>query len=615
MAKRPKQSTHISLDQAINIPLDQLVLSDANVRNIGAADKDAVRELANSIARRSLLQSLMVRPLLDTAGKETGTYEVPGGGRRLRALQLLVKQKRLAADTPIPCIVKTTGLAEEDSLAENNDRKELHPLDQYRAFAALRAKGQSEEDIAAAFAVTPAVVRQRLRLADASPALLDAYAREDIDLDVLMAFCITPDTKRQEQVYASMQDSPQRMTAWSVRRRLTEETVPSDDRRVRFIGLDTYTQAGGPAISDLFSKEGQTYLQDAALVDKLVADKLAALRERVLSAGWSWCIAALDVPWSQLQGYDTLKPAAEGITPKMVKRLERLTEIHDEVSERIDNDDDTPEDHAKLQTLEQEIADIQSTPPVFTPKAMKRSGVIIRVDHDGHASYRWGAIARDAKASNDADDPASATTIASGEEAVPSGSSRLSETLARDLTAFRTAGLRDALANNFEIAFIALLHALAARAFHDFAADQSCLTINATTRFHPDAAGIADFPALKASDERHRMWKDRLPKAKTDLWTALLVMSTHDRQLLFAHCVGLTLDAVTARPDQPTTAYLHSHKVAEALGFTIQQAGWVTRADDYLDRVTKTRILEAVTEAKGERTAELRRFGRADLQQ
>jgi ParB family chromosome partitioning protein len=34
--------------------------------------------------------------VLDAEGAETGMFEIPAGGRRYRALQLLVKQKRLA---------------------------------------------------------------------------------------------------------------------------------------------------------------------------------------------------------------------------------------------------------------------------------------------------------------------------------------------------------------------------------------------------------------------------------------------------------------------------------------------------------------------------------------
>ena len=171
-----KSQPKITLSESRDIPFNKLVLSQSNVRRIKAGV--AIEELAEDIARRTLLQSLTVRPVLDESGAETGMYEVPAGGRRYRALELLVKQKRLARTAPVPCIVRTGGIAEEDSLAENVQRAPLHPLDQFRAFLALREKGQSEEEIAAAFFVSVAVVRQRLRLASVSPKLLEVYAED-----------------------------------------------------------------------------------------------------------------------------------------------------------------------------------------------------------------------------------------------------------------------------------------------------------------------------------------------------------------------------------------------------------------------------------------------------
>jgi hypothetical protein len=55
--------------------------------------------------------------------------------------------------------VRTEGIAEEDSLTENVQRAPLHPLDQFRAFLALREKSMSEEEIAAAFFVSVQVVK------------------------------------------------------------------------------------------------------------------------------------------------------------------------------------------------------------------------------------------------------------------------------------------------------------------------------------------------------------------------------------------------------------------------------------------------------------------------
>jgi ParB family transcriptional regulator, chromosome partitioning protein len=129
----------ITLSASRDIAFNKLLLSQSNVRRVKAGV--SIEELAEDIARRGLLQGLSVRAVTNEAGDETGMFEIPAGGRRYRALELLVKQKRLAKTAPVPCIVREGGVAEEDSLAENVQRAPLHPLDQFRAFLALREKG------------------------------------------------------------------------------------------------------------------------------------------------------------------------------------------------------------------------------------------------------------------------------------------------------------------------------------------------------------------------------------------------------------------------------------------------------------------------------------------
>ncbi len=189
----------ITLSSARDIPFNKLVLSQSNIRRVKAGV--SIEDLAASIARRGLIQSIHVRPVLDGEGQETGMFEVPAGGRRYRALEMLVKQKRLNKTAPVPCVVGATDsgiLMEEISLAENDERVPAHPLDQYRAFQSMRDKGMTEEDIAAAFFVDVNVVKQRLRLASVSPALLDIYAEDGIELKQLMAFTVSQDHARQE---------------------------------------------------------------------------------------------------------------------------------------------------------------------------------------------------------------------------------------------------------------------------------------------------------------------------------------------------------------------------------------------------------------------------------
>ncbi len=250
----------ITFVPAQSLPLDKLVASSANVRRIKAGV--SIAELAEDIGRRGLLQSLNVRAVLDESEAETGKYAVIAGGRRFAALQLLVKSKRLAKNAAVPCIIKPEGTAaEEDSLAENTMREALHPLDQFRAFQTLRDEHlMGDEEIAARFFVTPAVVRQRLKLAAVSPKLLDLYADDAMTLEQLMAFTITADHARQEAVWEALSRSYSR-EPHAIRRMLTEGAVKPTDKRAMFIGLETYEAAGGVVERDLFSEDGGGFLR------------------------------------------------------------------------------------------------------------------------------------------------------------------------------------------------------------------------------------------------------------------------------------------------------------------------------------------------------------------
>ena len=316
----------ITLSASRDIPFNKLLLSGCNVRRIKAGV--SIEQLADDIARRTLLQSITVRPVLDADGQETGMYEIPAGGRRYRALELLVKQKRLAKTAPVPCVIRMDGIAEEDSLAENVQRAPLHPLDQFRAFLALREKGQSEEEIAAAFFVSVAVVKQRLRLASVSPKLLDVYAEDAMTLDQLMAFTVSGDWERQEQVWERLASSYSK-ESYVIRRLLTEAAVRASDKRVRFVGIDAYEAAGGAVLRDLFQGDDGGWLQDVALIDRLVAEKLEREAEAVRAEGWRWIEVAPDFPYCHSFGLRQLRGEEVFIAAKEEAEREALQTEYD----------------------------------------------------------------------------------------------------------------------------------------------------------------------------------------------------------------------------------------------------------------------------------------------
>jgi ParB family chromosome partitioning protein len=610
----------LTLNPPTSIALDKLVLSAANVRRVNAAI--SIEALAESITRRGLLQSLSVRPVLDGEGDETGKFEVQAGGRRLRALKLLVKQKRLANDAPIPCIVKTTGILEDDSLAENTEREALHPLDQFRAFAALRDKGQTEEDIAAAFGVTPGVVRQRLKLASASPKLLDAYGADQLNLEQLMAFCVTDHHARQEQVLAAITQNQISGEPWHIRRLLTETCIEASDPRAIFVGLKAYVAAGGTIMRDLFEPDEGGWLQDPDLLMRLVSEKLAAAREAVFAQGWKWAEAVLQTPYNLKLGLRRLKPLAEALTPDDEKRYLALSEEHDNLIEELDDEQEMPADiRARLDAIEAKLAEMDNRPPQFAPEDIARGGVLLSVGHNGQLNIEYGFLrpedalpveasdtdldqADDEVGGDEADDDARSQAD-SEDDAEQDGAKPLPDRLIQDLTACRTVGLRDALARDFDTAFLAVLHAMCLELFHRYA-PHSCLQLRANTHFPAGAQGLADLAAAKAIEERHAQWEAKMPEDPRQLWDALVALSDEGSlAALFAHCASLTVNAVR-EPHQPRRdALRHADRLAATLALDMTAAGWTATADNYFSRVTKAQILDAVREARGEDTARL----------
>jgi len=620
----------IVLNPSRDIPFNKLVLSQANVRRVKAGV--SIEALAESIARRSLLQSLSVRPVLDAEGNETGMFEVPAGGRRFRALELLVRQKRLAKTAPIPCIVKTDGLAEEDSLAENTDREALHPLDQFRAFQTLRAKGQGEEEIAAAFGVTAAVVRQRLKLAAASPALLDAYAEGAMTLDQLMAFCVSDDHARQEQVWATIQ------RGWNkephiIRRMLTEGAVRATDRRARFVGIEAYEAAGGIVMRDLFQEDEGGWLQDPALLDRLVAERLAREADAIRAEGWKWVEAAPDFPYGHRHGLRPL-PGTNPLTEAEQAAFDALKSEYDALEEQYGESDELPEAvQARLAEIEATIEAFQNRPPKFDPADIVHAGAFVSIDRDGALRVERGYVRPDDEppvaASADPDhaaepastvpdtdrdpsttDARSTTTITPTEPSAETpeedeGLKPLPERLMTELTAHRTLALREALGNDWDTAFLAVLHALCLRLFYRSTAD-TCLEIEAKSAgFGTQAPGLNDTASARAIDVRHEAWVKQLPATSGELWAALVGFDTDARAALFAHCAALTINALHEPWSRRPGALADADRLALAVGLDMAAAGWAPTVETYLGRVPKARILEAVREAKGEHAAQL----------
>lgn len=612
----------ITLSHSQDIPFNKLILSQSNVRRIKAGV--SVEELAEDIARRGLLQGLSVRPVRDPDGTETGMYEIPAGGRRYRALELLVKQKRMAKTQAVPCVVRTDGIAEEDSLAENVQRVALHPLDQFRAFQTLRGQGLGEEEIAARFFVSPAVVKQRLKLASVSPKLLDLYAADEMTLEQLMAFTVTDDHTRQEQVWKGLANSHNN-DPWYIRRQLTEDVVSAADKRSQFVGLDVYQAAGGIITRDLFEDDEGGWLQDPTLLDRLVAEKLAREAEALRGEGWKWIEAATDFPFGHACGMRRLAGETPPLTDEEQASCEALRAEFDNLQETYAEADELPDEvDARLGEIETLLETFDERPAVYDPAAMGRAGVFLSVGADGDLRVERGYVRPEDEAAC-ATEPDEEAGKERGHGAVPrtvitvagtaaesdepgvedDGIKPLPDRLVTELTAYRTLALREMLAKDTGTAFAAVLHALCLAAFYHYGT-HTCLEISAKSAgFDIQAPGLNDSGLAKAIGERHEQWLKRLPEDAGALWDALLAFNGDDRTALFAHCASLSVNALQEAWNRSTGRAAHANQLAHSLGLDLVAAGWAPTVDSYLGRVTKARILEAVREARGDDAVQL----------
>ena len=641
-------SQKITLAPARPIPFNKLVLSQANVRRVKAGA--SIEELAESIARRGLIQSLHVRPVLDGEDRETGMYEVPAGGRRYRALELLVKRKRLNKTSPVPCIVSDAAsgiLIDEISLAENVERAPLHPLDQFRAFQAMREKGMTEEAVAAAFFVPVNVVKQRLRLAAVAPALLDVYAAEGMTLEMLMAFTITEDHARQEQVWEAIRGSWSK-EPYQIRRLLTEKAVAAGDKRALFVGVEAYEEAGGPVLRDLFQEDRGGWLQDVALLDRLVSDKLKAEAETVAAEGWKWIEVAVGFPYGHQASLRLLYGEPIALTEEERAAIDALNAEQERLIAEHEQDEELPEAvDDRLGEIEAALEELGDRPLRYDPAEIARAGAFVGIGPDGRLQVQRGYVRPEDEAPV-VDEPRGEDGSAGGEPApAPSGTGEaarpvvqraiitiggspvasqpepeeedgirpLPERLLAELTAHRTLALREAVGSNPQVALTALLHKLVLDTFR-FHSGSGCLEASVReVHLVAQADGLKDSACARAVAERHAGWKAELPEEDDALWDWLAGLDESSRMALLAHCVGFGVNALHEKPNPYGGAGVSEHglrqrlaqadRLARATGLDMAAAGWRPTVGNYLGRVTKARILEAVREGAGEPAAQL----------
>src|SRR6516164_8953929 len=111
-----------------------------------------------------------------------------------------------------------------------------------------------------------------------------------------MGFAVTDDYARQEQVREALAYSCNK-EPYHIRSPLTEGAVRAADKRAQFVGVEVYEASGGLLMRDLFEHDDGGWLQDPALLDRLVMEKLKAEAETLRAEGWKWIAVAVEFPY------------------------------------------------------------------------------------------------------------------------------------------------------------------------------------------------------------------------------------------------------------------------------------------------------------------------------
>ena len=566
----------------IKVAASKLAIDPLNARKTFNAAKLA--ELAESIAHEGVLQNIVVRP-----ADKKGHYFITAGGRRFRAVNLLIEQGRLPKNFEFDCMVKQIDEAQAIalSIAENVMRDDMDPIEQYHAFAHLAEAGLPIADIAARFSTTEVIVQRRLKLSKVHPDLHKEFTTGKMTFEQLSAFTITDDQAEQKHVWDNLPSWNR--SASLIKSALVKDGVSAGDKRLVFIGgLSVYEQAGGTVTRDLFVADSG-FANDPALVESLVAQKLEETIAAFKAEGWAWVENLTEWSYPSVREFERHYPEPVTLSEDEQAQHEALTSELESLSELIEAgvaDDDAENRVAaiteSLNALEREA---------FAPEVVAAGGVFIALNYNGQLRVEKGFVRREEEES----------TATSQSEAPEDKSAKLSAPFVEDLTAQKTAALRSELSQNHNVALVAVVHTMLLSTFYRHATDYSCLEISAKS-FGLDGSlkEPQNSKALADLDEASEDIKSRLPSNPEALWDWCMDLKPNQLLDLLAFAAAGTVNVVDGKTTYRNAKHFnHSKQLATALG-TDMRNHFEPTVDNCFTHMNRATIQASVAEVKGE---------------
>ncbi|WP_226554843.1 ParB/RepB/Spo0J family partition protein [Celeribacter naphthalenivorans] len=373
----------------IKAPLNQLYVSDLNPRQeVSEAD---VIEMGESLWAAGIIQNMAGFP--DSEGR----IGIVAGGRRLRGLQHLASKHADLAEVRPDLAFPTVKIAPDEETArlwantENVARRNLSPAEEIRAYGKMGNAGSPVQAIARAFAVTENHVYRRLALYKLPEAVIEALDAGDITLSAAGCFTISDDAERSLEVLERIRGY--NYSDYNIKNMLKPNMVRGSDRKAKFVGEETYKDAGGILGGDLFAEEA--IFDSPDILETCFAKALADAAEQAKEEfGWKWVDTHenhyLDTWSTPFKQYEAIRRVPGVLSVEQTERYDELSEL--------DHDDELADaDRAELDAL-QAILDGH-----YTDAQKALAGVVAYVNDDGALVFSGAYVkAEDQQAAVDA---------------------------------------------------------------------------------------------------------------------------------------------------------------------------------------------------------------------
>ncbi|ELW9066387.1 ParB/RepB/Spo0J family partition protein [Escherichia coli] len=571
-------SALLAQTEEVSVPLDSLIKSPLNVRTVPYS-AESVSELADSIKGVGLLQNLVVHAL------PGDRYGVAAGGRRLAALNMLAERDIIQADWPVRVKVIPQELATAASMTENGHCRDMHPAEQIAGFRAMAQEGKTPAQIGDLLGYSPRHVQRMLKLADLAPVILDALAEDRITTEHCQALALENDTARQVQVFevACQSGWGGKPEVQTIRRLVTEsEVAVAGNSKFRFVGADAFSP--DELRTDLFSDDGDGYVDRVAL-DAALLEKLQAVAEFLREAeGWGWCAGRMEPVGEcreDARAYRNLPEPEAVLTEAEEEHLNELMARYDALENQCEESD--------LLAAEMKLIDCMAKVRAWTPEMRAGSGVVVSWRYGNVCIQRGVQLRSEDDVADDADRTEQGLESASVEE--------ISLPLLTKLTSERTLAVQAALMQQPDKSLALLAWTLCLNVF-DSKAHSSPARIRlacehyALTSDAPSGKEGAAFMALMAE---HSRFAALLPEGWERDMTTFLSLSQEVLLSLLSFCTACSLNGVQTR-ECCHTSRSPLDTLETAIGFHMRDWWQPTKAN-FFGHLKKPQIIAALNEA------------------